>query len=114
MSYHNFRKCPTESFLDGLVSKACDAGADLLKIAAVTQGPRDLALLEGFLARQKRIPLSVMGMGRLGKVSRLLFGASGSMLNYGFLDKAQVPGQWPARLLRQRLNEILEPPAHVA
>jgi 3-dehydroquinate dehydratase-1 len=48
-----------------------------------------------------------MGMGPLGKVSRLVLGAAGSRLNYGYLDKPQVPGQWPAAELAQRLREVV-------
>jgi len=45
-------------------------------------------------------------MGGLGPVSRLTLGRAGSVLNYGYLDQLQVPGQWPAELLRQRLREL--------
>jgi 3-dehydroquinate dehydratase-1 len=48
-----------------------------------------------------------MGMGPLGKVSRLVLAAAGSRLNYGYLDKPQVAGQWPALELARRLEEIL-------
>jgi 3-dehydroquinate dehydratase len=47
-----------------------------------------------------------MGMGQYGQLSRLLFGGCGSILNYGYLDKAQVPGQWPAEVLKARLLEL--------
>ena len=47
-----------------------------------------------------------MGMGPLGKISRLTLGRSGSVLNYGYLDKLQVPGQWPAERLKERLAEL--------
>jgi 3-dehydroquinate dehydratase-1 len=46
-------------------------------------------------------------MGPLGKVSRLVLAAAGSRLNYGYLDKPQVAGQWPARELALRLGEVL-------
>ena len=48
-----------------------------------------------------------MGMGPLGKVSRLVLAAAGSRLNYGYLDKPQVPGQWPALELVRRIEEVL-------
>ena len=47
-----------------------------------------------------------MGMGEYGQVSRLLFGGCGSVLNYGYLDRPQVPGQWPAEVLKTRLLEL--------
>ena len=56
---------------------------------------------------EHRVALSVMGMGRFGKISRLLFAQAGSVLNYGFLHSPQVTGQWPARLLKKRIEELL-------
>lgn len=106
LSYHNFHTTPARSRLSELVCRAADAGADVIKIATTTSTPRDLANLLSIFQRTSQIPLSVMGMGQLGKVSRLLFARAGSVLNYGFLDKAQVPGQWPAELLKERLAEL--------
>ena len=48
-----------------------------------------------------------MGMGPMGRVSRLVLAAAGSCLNYGYLDRAQVPGQWPAAELKRRIAEVL-------
>jgi 3-dehydroquinate dehydratase-1 len=47
-----------------------------------------------------------MGMGALGRVSRLLLAQLGSVLNYGYLDQATVPGQWPAARLRELIREL--------
>lgn len=47
-----------------------------------------------------------MGMGRFGKISRLLLAQSGSILNYGYLDRPNASGQWEATLLKKRLAEI--------
>ncbi len=69
--------------------------------------PADVARLLEFQSRQK-MPLSVMGMGKYGKVSRLLFAQAGSVLNYGYLGSAQVAGQWPAVVLKQRIRELLD------
>ena len=48
-----------------------------------------------------------MGMGPLGQVSRLALAAAGSVFNYGYLGRRpQVPGQWPAATLRERIDEL--------
>ena len=47
-----------------------------------------------------------MGMGRFGKVSRLLFAQAGAVLNYGYLDKPNASGQWEATLLKKRIAEL--------
>ena len=108
LSHHDFHKTPSPARLQTLWSAARRVGADVFKVAAVTDKARDVAVLLDFLtARRADAPaLAVMGMGAYGKVSRLVFAQAGSVLNYGFLDCAQVPGQWPAELLKRRLAEL--------
>lgn len=106
LSHHDFRRTPGEKHLHKLATLALDAGADILKIATTTLSAADVATLLRFLASETRLPLSVMGMGEFGKVSRLLFAACGSVLNYGFLDTANASGQWPAELLKTRIAEV--------
>ena len=77
-----------------------------MKVAAHLRTPNDLAALL-ILQGTTKVPLATMGMGPLGKVSRLVLAAAGSRLNYGYLDKPQVAGQWPALELVRRLEEVL-------
>lgn len=107
ISHHDFKSTPPLARLNAFCKSARDAGADILKVATVIQTTGDLAVLLAFQQAQKTLPLSLMGMGRFGKISRLLFAQAGSVLNYGYLDKPQVSGQWPAVLLRQRIDELL-------
>ncbi|SRR5579862_2968116 len=106
LSHHDFKKTPSAAVLRKLALRAAEAGADVFKVAAFTGAVRDLRVLLDFLDGEKRVPLSVMGMGPFGKISRLLFARAGSVLNYGFLDQSQVAGQWPAGLLKERIAEI--------
>jgi len=106
LSHHDFTRTPARKRLHDLAGLAHRLGGDIFKVATTTTDPRDLISLLGFLGSEKRIPLGVMGMGRWGKVSRLLFARAGSRLSYGFLDKVQVTGQWPALLLKKRLAEL--------
>ena len=106
LSHHDFQKTPKLVTLRALAQEAYTAGAAIFKLAATAQTPRDLAILLTFLADETR-PLAVMAMGEtLGKISRLLFAQTGSVLNYGFLDRANASGQWPAKLLKKRLVEL--------
>lgn len=51
--------------------------------------------------------LSIMGMGKeLGPASRYLFAKLGSVLNYGYIEDPQAPGQWPAIKLRELLDTV--------
>ncbi len=106
LSYHNFRKTPSFRQLRALARAARQAGADIFKVAVTLSNPADLAAMLLFQSREK-VPLSLMGMGKYGKVSRLLFAQAGSVLNYGYLGSAQVDGQWPAIILKQRIAELL-------
>ena len=106
LSHHDFHKTPPVKRLAELPRAAVKAGADILKIATVASTPGDVAALLSLLHPGQKLPISLMGMGGFGKISRLLFAQAGSVLNYGFLDKAQVSGQWPAVLLKQRIGEL--------
>ena len=105
-SLHDFTATPTRDLLRSAVERAMAGGADLVKFATTVKTTADLAVLGSLLEEQGHVPLSVMGMGPLGRVSRLLFGQLGSVLNYGYLDAATVPGQWPAGHLRQLIAQL--------
>jgi 3-dehydroquinate dehydratase-1 len=106
ISFHDFRRTPRLPRLREVVRRATARGADVVKIATLLRGPGDLAVLL-LLQSTAKVPLATMGMGPLGKVSRLVLAAAGSRLNYGYLDKAQVSGQWAALELVRRLGEIM-------
>jgi len=104
-SFHDFRKTPPAERLEDLVKQASDAGADVLKIATRTDSPGDVARLLNLLERAP-LPLAVMGMGRLGMASRVMLAAAGSVLNYGWLHRPNVTGQWSARELLKVLTAL--------
>ena len=106
VSFHDFHRTPSLRRLREVLRRSIGAGADIVKIATHLRGPGDLAV-QLILQSTAKVPLATMGMGPLGKVSRLVLGAGGSCLNYGYLDKPQVAGQWPALELVRRLEEIL-------
>jgi 3-dehydroquinate dehydratase-1 len=101
-SYHDFKKTPAAGKLLDLVARARDEGADIFKIATRTESPADIGRLLD-LFQSMPIPLAVMGMGALGFGSRVLFAQCGSALNYGWLHRPNVPGQWAALELKRVL-----------
>lgn len=102
-SFHDFQKTPPSRKLRAILDRASDAGVSIVKIATLTSQPGDVARLLDLFSRSS-LPLAVMGMGPLGYASRLLFAASGSALNYGWIDRPNVPGQWSALALKKVLN----------
>ncbi|HEY5814340.1 MAG TPA: type I 3-dehydroquinate dehydratase [Terrimicrobiaceae bacterium] len=95
LSFHDFDSTPPLSELGEICETARGLGADIVKIAAKTETAGEVARLL-MLLEEYRGPLAVMGMGTLGRASRMLFAKAGSALNYGWLDKPQVAGQWSA------------------
>jgi 3-dehydroquinate dehydratase-1 len=101
-SFHDFSGTPPRARLRATARRAFAAGADLVKVATRTDTPGDVATLLEFLEEHAG-RVAVMGMGRLGRASRLLFAKAGSVLNYGWLARPQVDGQWSARELARLL-----------
>jgi 3-dehydroquinate dehydratase-1 len=107
VSDHHFQSTPSLAKLKARLLKARRAQPDLFKLAATAHTALDLARLFTFFTTvASRQPMSVMGMGPFGKVSRLLFARAGSLLNYGYLHRAQVTGQWEACRLKKRVEEL--------
>lgn len=105
-SFHDFHGTPTRRKFRSLADRAIGEKAAVLKIATRTDDALALARLLEFIGTETRIPVSVMGMGRLGRASRLSLAAAGSILNYVSLGPPAAPGQWPADLFRRRLAEL--------
>jgi len=109
LSCHDFGATPALPALHEAYRQAAAAGASIFKVAATTRTAHDLATLLTFLLEAGETggpAVAAMGMGPYGKLSRLTLGRSGSVLNYGYLDQLQVPGQWPAQELKRRLAEL--------
>jgi len=105
-SSHDFSATPPVEELRQKRAAAMAAGADVVKFATTLRSTADIATLAALLEEPGHPPTSVMGMGRQGRVSRLLLAQLGSVLNYGYLDRATVPGQWPAARLRELIREL--------
>lgn len=106
VSDHHFRRTPTLAEMWGRRRRAFAAGADIFKLACVADSAASVARLLDFASENKAGPVAVMGMGKMGKVSRLVLACAGSILNYGYLDKPNAPGQWEARELRELLRRL--------
>jgi 3-dehydroquinate dehydratase-1 len=107
-SVHHFHSTPSTANILRAIRRAHAAGADICKVAALANTPTALGQLLAVLGKKLPLPVSVMGMGRFGKISRLLLAQAGSVLNYGYLDRPNASGQWEARTLNTRLAELIE------
>jgi 3-dehydroquinate dehydratase-1 len=106
ISRHYVRSTPSRAALQRVADRASSLGADLCKIVTsisrLEEIERLVALLRDYAGR---LPLAVMGMGRLGRLSRRRLARAGSVLNYGHLGRAIVPGQ----LSLSELRELMYP-----
>jgi 3-dehydroquinate dehydratase-1 len=106
-SFHDFEGTPGLAVLRRLHARAGDAGAAVFKVATRLRKPSDLGTLLALVevGAAGAVPVAAMGMGSLGRASRIVLGLAGSVLNYGWLQSPQVPGQWPAAKLKKLFIE---------
>ena len=105
-SFHDFQATPSDEILRGAISFAQPAGLDAVKIATFLNSTADLTRLIQLTSESHRLRLSAMGMGPLGRISRLVLAKCGSLLNYGYIGESNAPGQWPAARLKEVLTEL--------
>ncbi len=107
VSFHDFENTPSGSRLDKIASEMRSLGADISKIATRTDTPIQLARLLNFFDRQRGAgAVAVMGMGRLGRASRLALAGRGCLLNYAHLGSPAAAGQLSVRELRRAVADI--------
>jgi len=91
VSFHDFKATPTREKLEDTVKNEFAAGADIAKLATTPLSFSDvmqvLIVVNDFSNRGK--PIIGVGMGKLGKVSRILAGPAGSFLTYASLEKGK-------------------------
>ncbi len=103
VSHHDFRKTPED--LESLAAKLREAGADVVKIAAVTKTLGDASRLLDLMARATS-PTVALGMGLPGFFTRILGAKFGAPLTYaGFNpDRTFAPGMPLLQDLRRDYN----------
>src|ERR1700730_6489437 len=102
ISFHNFKSRPPLRILSAKARAAKAHGADIFKIATRTDTPIDLARLLSFITNKNvDLPVSAMGIGKLGAISRVLLARAGSALVYASVAAASdIEGQPSLEQLR--------------
>lgn len=104
LSLHDLETTPKSNALSAAARRAFSLGADIFKIATRTDRPAQLdRLLEFITSSPVPIPVSAMGIGKLGHVSRPRLAQAGSVLNYAHVGRPTVEGQWSLAELRAAL-----------
>lgn len=92
-SYHNFESTPDDSYLESIVSRGKEMGADIVKIAVAANAREDLLRILTFTSKHKDKGLITMCMGDKGLPSRIISPLFGSLITYGYVRKPSAPGQ---------------------
>jgi 3-dehydroquinate dehydratase-1 len=102
ISFHNLKSTPDSRRLCVKAQTAKLRGADIFKVATRTDTPVQLARLLDFMKQENvDLPISAMGIGKLGAISRVLLARCGSVLVYASVAAAtDIEGQMSLEQLR--------------
>jgi 3-dehydroquinate dehydratase-1 len=102
ISFHSFKSTPPPRILSAKARAAEAHGANIFKVATRTDTPVQLARLLGFIENKNvDLPVSVMGIGKLGAISRVVLARAGSALVYTSLAaESDIEGQLSLEQLR--------------
>lgn len=95
VSFHDFTQTPPAAELDDIANRAHDAGADIVKVAALCRLPEDLLSLAEFTLRHREKGLVTICMGDVGLLSRVFFPALGSLFTFASFGDGTAAGQVP-------------------
>ena len=102
ISFHDFKSTPKSKVLLAKARGAKALRADIFKVATRTDTPMELGrLLEFIMTSRLNLALAVMGIGKLGAISRVLLARAGSVLIYASMRAgSDVEGQLSLEQLR--------------
>ncbi len=92
-SAHDFERLPPDADLQAWLELGRTLGVDLVKVAARLHSAADEDRMVDMLRTHRDAPVCFLGMGPLGLSSRIRLVHEGSRLTYGYLGRANAPGQ---------------------
>ena len=104
LSSHDFDKTPEDAVLILKIGIMNQFGADIGKLAMMPHNVQDVLRLMGIINKARgfnQLPLAVMSMGNLGKISLI-----DSVMTFAALDQASAPGQIPVERMKDYLAEF--------
>jgi 3-dehydroquinate dehydratase-1 len=108
ISYHNYEMTPELDELEKIMQKCFELGADMAKIATLVKVNRDNSKILSLYKAPGR--LIAIGMGELGKISRIVAPFLGAEFTYASLtdDNITAPGQISYERLNKYILEIMQ------
>ncbi|OTN77191.1 3-dehydroquinate dehydratase, type I [Enterococcus sp. 8G7_MSG3316] len=109
LSNHDFERTPEDAVLILRIGIMNQFGADIGKLAMMPNHMQDVLRLMGIITKARgfnQLPLAIMSMGDLGKISRVSGSLTGSVFTFASLGEASAPGQIPVEHMRSYLDEF--------
>jgi 3-dehydroquinate dehydratase-1 len=100
ISTHDFQKTPSNDIMKGIISKSFAAGADIAKLAVMPNSLADVLRLFNVTLKTER-EVCVIAIGETGRHSRVVAPLYGSVMTYGYVEKATASGQLRVDELKQ-------------
>lgn len=108
-SSHNFVETEKRNVLLERFCKMRESNADILKMAVMPQTEEDVTAIMQVTREMTKYytekPVVSMSMGALGAVSRIQGEDFGSAITFATVGAASAPGQYPIRVLREKMHE---------
>lgn len=106
VSYHNYRSTPPVPELNRVVETCFKAGADIAKLACRVKSAEECGRLLGLYEEIR--PIIAIGMGPVGKITRIAALAMGAPFTYASADKDRqtAEGQIDRTAMRRILSDI--------
>lgn len=109
VSHHNFKETPQVEDLEKIMQKMRKSRADIYKIATMINDKEDNQTLFKLMARKKEKEKTVIiGMGELGKITRVLGLIYGNFLTFASLEEETAPGQISYSKMIELLEELFK------
>jgi len=109
ISFHELDATPTLTSLRAKAARAAAFQPAVFKVATRTDTAAKLGRLVGLISlTPDTLPISAMGIGRLGAVSRFLLRQCGSVLIYTSLGQPRIEGQLSLKQFRSALGRIAD------
>ncbi|MBU1599511.1 type I 3-dehydroquinate dehydratase [bacterium] len=107
ISYHNYEETPKSETLKKILDSMRKKGADIAKIATFIKSREGLVRLLLLTSNYKALPIITIGMGDIGRISRIIAPIFGSCLTYGYINKPQAPGQMKLSTLKKEIQRYV-------
>lgn len=106
ISYHNFDDTPATDTLNECIDQCFLLGADVAKIATQVNSTGDCARLLSLYKTDR--PLIVLGMGALGKLTRIAAPFLGAEFTFAGMDDGRItaPGQIPYSDMKAIIHDL--------